>query len=108
MERMTECRSDGLRKCRAERAARVGGDAGVHPYGRSVPACHMSELVNHSPLLRQQQQQQQAQWFENLSHAIDLRNARSLSLNASRIWSTLQQSVLQVRSATVHTVSRET
>ncbi len=63
MKGMTECRSGGLCKCRAKRAARIDGAPGIHSYSRAVPTRDMTELVNRSALLRHQEQQQEAQWF---------------------------------------------
>ena len=72
MKCVNECRGGGLRKGRAERAARVHDSPGVHPYSRrAVPTCDMTEFVNRRALLRHQEQQQETQRFQHMFHSID-------------------------------------
>jgi hypothetical protein len=65
---MTECRSDDLRKHRAEGAARVRRGSGLNPRCFAAPPGDVAELVNHGRLLRPHEQKQQSKQFENVVH----------------------------------------
>ena len=65
---MTECRSDDLRKYRAEGTARVRRGSGLDPCRLGAPTGDVAEFVNDGGLLRPHQQQQQGKQFENVVH----------------------------------------
>lgn len=65
---MAECRSNDLRKHRAQGAARVRRGAGLDSCGLAVPTGDMTEFVNHGRLLRPHEQQQQSKQFDNVVH----------------------------------------
>jgi hypothetical protein len=69
MKRVSESRSDGLRKSSAQRARSFRHAARVDSLFRLIGRGEMTQLVIHSTLLRQQQQQQQTQCFEHVSHS---------------------------------------
>jgi len=65
---MTECRSDDLRKYRAQGAARVRRGSGLDPCRPAAPTGDVAKFVNHGRLLRPHQQQQQSKQFVNVVH----------------------------------------
>jgi hypothetical protein len=75
MKGVTESRSDDLRERSAQRArsfrhaARVDSVSRLIGVFRLIGRGEMTQLVNHSTLLRHQQQQQQTQCFEHVSHS---------------------------------------
>jgi len=65
---MTKGGSDDLRKCRAQRTARIGHLSYDFRFrARNIDG--MAEFVNDSALLRDQKQQQEAEVFEQMSHS---------------------------------------
>jgi hypothetical protein len=69
MKGVTESRSDDLRERSAQRARSFRHAARVDSVFRLIGRGEMTQLVNHSTLLRHQQQQQQTQCFEHVSHS---------------------------------------
>ena len=65
---MTECRSDDLRKHRAESAARVRRGSGLDPCYLAAPTGDVAEFVNHGRLLRPHEEQQQSEQFVDVVH----------------------------------------